>query len=90
MSLLPDKYDTYVKFFRFTHKYWNTDIFSDEENKLRTFTTTEETDWEHSPEELVGRFKGDGTYLYKARTIAIYTTRYASSTLLRRLGKLTR
>lgn len=64
MSLLPDKYDTYVKFFRFILKYWNTDLFSEEEDSLSTIETSEEPDWEHSPEELVEDLKTMGpTYI---------------------------
>lgn len=64
MSLLPDKYDTYVKFFRFILKYWNADLFSEEEDSLSTLETSEEPDWEHSPEELVEDLKTMGpTYI---------------------------
>lgn len=64
MSLLPDKYDKYVQFFRFVHKYWNTDIFSDTEEGLQPIESTEDSDWEHSPEELVEDLKEMGpTYI---------------------------
>src|SRR5699024_4180390 len=64
MSLLPDKYDTYVKFFRFIHKYWNTDIFSEDEDGLNNLETSEDPDWKHSPEELVEDLKAMGpTYI---------------------------
>lgn len=64
MNLLPDKYDKYVKFFRFVHKYWNTDIFSDTEDDLHDIDTSEESDWDHSPDELVEDLKEMGpTYI---------------------------
>lgn len=62
MSLLPEKYETYVRFFRFVHKYWNTDIFTEEE--LTSLQSAEEPEWEHSPEELVEDLKEMGpTYI---------------------------
>ena len=64
MSLLPEKFDTYVKFFRFLHKYWNSDIFSEDEDNLNNLETIEEPDWDHSPEELVEDLKAMGpTYI---------------------------
>lgn len=64
MSLLPDKYDKYIQFFRFIHKYWNTDIFSDTEDELHNLKSTEDPDWDHSPEELVADLKEMGpTYI---------------------------
>lgn len=64
MSLLPEKFDKYVRFFRFVHKYWDSDIFSDSEEDLNTVDIEEESNWDHSPEELVEDLKKMGpTYV---------------------------
>src|SRR5690554_372114 len=64
MSILPEKYDKYIRFFRFVHKYWNTDIFSESDEQLQDIETQEDYDWDHSPEELVNDLKEMGpTYI---------------------------
>lgn len=60
MSILPEKYDKYVKFFSFVIKYWNTDIFDGADEGIQK----EEEDWDHNPEELVQDLKEMGpTYI---------------------------
>lgn len=64
MSLLPEKFDKYVRFFQFVLKYWNTDIFSDTEDDLHSLESDVEPEWDHSPEELVEDLKEMGpTYI---------------------------
>lgn len=64
MNLLPEKFDKYVRFFRFVHKYWNSDIFSDLEENLNALDIEEAPNWDHSPEELVADLKEMGpTYV---------------------------
>lgn len=64
MSILPEKYDKYIRFFRFVHKYWNTDIFSESDEQLQDIETQEDYDWDHSPQELVNDLKEMGpTYI---------------------------
>lgn len=64
MNLLPEKFDKYVRFFRFVHKYWNSDIFSESEDDLNSLEVNKEQDWDHSPEELVADLKEMGpTYV---------------------------
>lgn len=64
MSILPEKYDKYIRFFRFVHKYWNTDIFSESDEQLQDIETQEDYEWDHSPEELVNDLKEMGpTYI---------------------------
>lgn len=64
MSLLPESFDKYVRFFRFILKYWNSDIFSDSEEDFEVLDTEEDPNWEHSPEELVEDLKQMGpTYV---------------------------
>src|SRR5690554_4245980 len=64
MSLLPESFDKYVRFFRFILKYWNSDIFSDSEENLNALDIEEAPNWDHSPEELVADLKEMGpTYV---------------------------
>lgn len=64
MSLLPESFDKYVRFFRFVHKYWNSDIFTDSEEDFNTLKAEEESDWDPSPEEFVEDLKKMGpTYV---------------------------
>ncbi|HLW15301.1 MAG TPA: AarF/UbiB family protein [Flavobacteriaceae bacterium] len=64
MSLLPESFDKYVRFFRFILKYWNSDIFSDSEEDFEVLDIEEDPNWEHSPEELVEDLKQMGpTYV---------------------------
>lgn len=61
MSILPDKYDKYIRFFSFILKYWNSDILTTEENSLE-HKDTEELD--PKPEELVEDLRKMGpTYI---------------------------
>lgn len=63
MGLLPDKFDNYVRFFKFILKYRNDEIFSDEIGELNS-EELKDYKWEHSPEELVVDLKEMGpTYI---------------------------
>jgi predicted unusual protein kinase regulating ubiquinone biosynthesis (AarF/ABC1/UbiB family) len=64
MSLLPKKYDKYVRFFTFVLKYWNSNIFISDANTLHEFEQLEATDLDPTPEELVEDLKAMGpTYV---------------------------
>ncbi|MCG2431983.1 ABC1 kinase family protein [Aequorivita xiaoshiensis] len=65
MSLLPDQYDKYIRFFKFMMKYWNSDVFSYTEEKMANTETEIETEsFDHSPEELADDLKSMGpTYV---------------------------
>ncbi len=55
MGILPQKYDRYIRFFKFILKYRNDDLLSGD---------TETAEWQHSPEELVEDLKEMGpTYV---------------------------
>lgn len=55
MGILPEKYDRYIRFFKFILKYRNDDLFAG---------NTETAEWDHSPEELVEDLKEMGpTYV---------------------------
>lgn len=65
MSLLPDEYDKYIRFFKFMMKYWNSDVFSYTEEKIADSESEVESDtFDHSPEELAEDLKSMGpTYV---------------------------
>ena len=65
MSLLPDQYDKYIRFFKFMMKYWNSDVFSYTEEKIADSESEVESDtFDHSPEELAEDLKSMGpTYV---------------------------
>ena len=65
MSLLPDQYDKYIRFFKFMMKYWNSDVFSYTEEKIANTESEVESDtFDHSPEELAEDLKSMGpTYV---------------------------
>ena len=53
MSILPDSYDKYIRFFKFMWKYWNSDVFSiPDEQIAETNGEVNEDDFDHTPEEL--------------------------------------
>lgn len=62
MSVLPESYDKYIRFFKLILKYYDDDIFNPE---LRAEQSgEEEPDWDHDPEELVEDLKKMGpTYV---------------------------
>lgn len=65
MSLLPDHYDTYIRFFKFILKYRNSNVFSIPGDSM--IASDEEIDvdaFDHSPEELTEDLKKMGpTYV---------------------------
>ncbi|WP_313111843.1 ABC1 kinase family protein [Aequorivita sediminis] len=65
MSLLPDQYDKYIRFFKFMMKYWNSDVFSYTEERIAdSESEIESENFEHSPEELAEDLKSMGpTYV---------------------------
>ncbi|QAA82795.1 AarF/ABC1/UbiB kinase family protein [Aequorivita sp. H23M31] len=65
MSLLPDQYDKYLRFFQFMIKYWNSDVFLYTEEKITdSDANTEPESFDHSPEELAEDLKKMGpTYV---------------------------
>lgn len=65
MGLLPDQYDKYLRFFKFMLKYWNSDVFSYAEEKIRESDTDSVSDeFDHTPEELTEDLKKMGpTYI---------------------------
>lgn len=63
MSILPEQYDKYLRFFKFMFKYWNSDIFSIPDEVIVT-TDVNSDDYDHSPEELTEDLKKMGpTYV---------------------------
>ncbi|MEO8933294.1 MAG: AarF/UbiB family protein [Xanthomarina sp.] len=65
MSLLPDQYDKYLRFFKFMLKYWNSDVFAFPEDQISE-TDKKETskEFDHTPEELTADLKKMGpTYV---------------------------
>lgn len=65
MSLLPDQYDKYIRFFKFMMKYWNSDVFSYTEEKMAdSESEIESENFDHLPEELAEDLKSMGpTYV---------------------------
>ncbi len=65
MTLLPDQYDKYLRFFKFMVKYWNSDVFSFPEDQI-TGSDKESVreEFDHTPEELAEDLKAMGpTYV---------------------------
>ena len=53
MSILPDNYDKYIRFFKFMWKYWNSDVFSIPDEQIAEANgEANEDDFDHTPEEL--------------------------------------
>lgn len=55
MGLLPEKYDKYIRFFKFMLKYWNSDMFSESEQNLHDVNAEKKTkdfEFDHDPEEF--------------------------------------
>lgn len=67
MSLLPDQYDKYLRFFTFMLKYRNSDVFSFPEEEIASSDSDKEknsTEFDHSPQELAEDLKKMGpTYV---------------------------
>ncbi len=65
MSLLPDQYDTYLRFFKFMMKYWNSDILTYTEERIEDTEVENDSQYfDHSPEELAEDLKKMGpTYV---------------------------
>lgn len=65
MSLLPDQYDKYLRFFQFMIKYWNSDVFSIPEEQVSGSDNDNKPDeFGDSPEELAEDLKAMGpTYV---------------------------
>ena len=65
MSVLPDQYDKYLRFFKFMWKYWNSDVFSFPEEELMASEGENDSDeFDHTPEELTEDLKKMGpTYV---------------------------
>lgn len=52
MSILPDQFDKYLRFFQFMLKYWNSNIFSFPEIEVSTNEKSVSIEFDHTPEEL--------------------------------------
>lgn len=64
MSLLPEKYDKYIRFFTFILKYWNSNIFISDGTDLQEFKELNEKDLDPSPKELADDLQAMGpTYV---------------------------
>lgn len=65
MSILPEQYDKYLRFFKFMLKYWNSDIFSMPEEQISIKENEDDSnEFDHSPEELTEDLKEMGpTYV---------------------------
>ncbi|MFA5670665.1 MAG: AarF/UbiB family protein [Balneolaceae bacterium] len=65
MSILPDQYDKYTRFFKFMLKYWNSDALTASEEEISTSgNENDSNEFEHSPEEFVEDLKKMGpTYV---------------------------
>lgn len=66
MSLLPDQYDKYLRFFKFMLKYRNSDIFSFSEEEISNSDSDKasSSEFDHSPQELAEDLKKMGpTYV---------------------------
>ena len=65
MSLLPDQYDKYLRFFKFMLKYWNSDVFSfPDESISDSNKEIDPNEFDHTPEELTEDLKKMGpTYV---------------------------
>lgn len=65
MSLLPDQYDKYLRFFKFMLKYWNSDVFSFPEEQISgSDKDGKANEFDDSPEQLAEDLKAMGpTYV---------------------------
>lgn len=64
MSLLPEKYDKYIRFFTFVLKYWNSNIFISDGNELSEIEEINEEELDPSPKELAEDLQSMGpTYV---------------------------
>lgn len=64
MSLLPEKYDKYIRFFTFILKYWNSNIFISNDDQTQEFEHLADTDLDPKPEELAKDLRAMGpTYV---------------------------
>lgn len=52
MSILPDEYDKYIRFFRFIIKYWNSQLFTAVNDEDVNLDNLDPKDLDPSPEEL--------------------------------------
>lgn len=64
MSLLPEKYDKYIRFFSFVLKYRNSDIFISDPDKLEDIEQFDEKELDPDPKELADDLRSMGpTYV---------------------------
>ena len=64
MSILPDEYDKYIRFFRFIIKYWNSQLFAAVNDDDINFEEIHPKDLDPSPEELAEDLQNMGpTYV---------------------------
>lgn len=52
MSILPENYDKYIRFFKFMWKYRNSDVFSVPDDQMEANGEANTEDFDHTPEEL--------------------------------------
>lgn len=65
MSILPDQYDKYLRFFKFMWKYWNSDVFAMPDDQIpESGHEINPDEFDHTPEELTEDLKSMGpTYV---------------------------
>lgn len=64
MSLLPEQYDRYLRFFKFMIKYWNSDVLALPNDGISESDVNSKNEFEHSPQELTEDLKKMGpTYV---------------------------
>lgn len=65
MSILPDQYEKYVRFFKFMLKYWNSNVFSMPDAQITdSDVEIDPNEFDHTPEELTEDLKMMGpTYV---------------------------
>lgn len=64
MRLIPEKYEKYLRFFKFIVKYWDNGILEQNETIFNEFLEEKKDDFNHSPEEFVSDLKLMGpTYI---------------------------
>ncbi|MDD2982029.1 MAG: AarF/UbiB family protein [Crocinitomicaceae bacterium] len=52
MSILPENYDKYIRFFQFMWKYRNSNVFAVTDEQIEIDAETDSDTFDHSPEEL--------------------------------------
>jgi ubiquinone biosynthesis protein len=52
MSILPENYDKYIRFFKFMWKYRKSDVFSISDEQMEINGVSDSEDFDHTPEEL--------------------------------------